>query len=236
MGVKVESQKIKELLVQIATQSVWVLLMGMYWAVTDLNVNHWSLLSLQTSHMDRGTWTWAPQSQEHQLSLWFLHSDPNSSLTKGFCRPVHAGPELLLWQARGLSQSWGSPSREGPDSTLSATGRQNTRTLPNLWSMPVKTFTTTHKLFSKWPYWTRRKWIINKVSWKCMLSPRKWFPLLHFPKNRRYNPVRLMCAANSAMCHRHREFELPAGSGEMKALLILWIGLGIMFFCFFFVF
>lgn len=89
-------------------------------------------MSLQTSDMGWRTWTGAPQNQEHQLSVWLLHSNPDSSCTKGVHRPFHAGSELLLCQASRPGESWGSPKRESQDPTLLETGRDNTRTLPSL--------------------------------------------------------------------------------------------------------
>lgn len=98
------------------------------------------LVSLQTSDVDRGTWTRSTQSQEHRLSLWVLHSHPDPSLAQGLRRPFHAGPQLLLRQALRLSESWGSPTGESPDSSHSAAGGENTTSLPNFSSMHMKTF------------------------------------------------------------------------------------------------
>lgn len=82
--------------------------------------------------MDWGTGNGPTQSQEHQLSLWLLHSDPYPSCTQRIRGRLHAGPDLLLCQAGGPSESRGAPKGENQDPTLLGTGRENTRTLPKL--------------------------------------------------------------------------------------------------------
>lgn len=89
------------------------------------------LVSLQTPDVDRGTWTWIAKSQEHRLSLWLRHSEPNPSVAKRLRRPFYAGPQLLLSQAVRPCESWGPAAGESPHSAYVATGWENTASLPN---------------------------------------------------------------------------------------------------------